>query len=67
MTDTTLHTTIILIPDTIKSGRNVWDGYKETNDIGNELIFFVILAGALCFMMLGVLDAIDQTKNHKQK
>jgi len=64
--DTIQHTTII-IPDTIKCGKNVWDGYKDTNDIGNELLFFVILAGALCFIMLGVLDAINQTNKHKQK
>lgn len=62
--DTILHTTII-IPDTIKMGKNVWEGYKDTSDIGNELLFFVILAGALCFIMLGVLDAINQTKNNK--
>ena len=67
MIDTTQHTTIIIIPDTIKSGKNVWDGYKDTNDIGNELIFYVILAGALCFILLGVLDAIEQTNKHKQK
>lgn len=46
-------------------GKNVWEGYKDTSDIGNELLFFVILAGALCFIMLGVLDAINQTKNNK--
>lgn len=60
----TLHTTI-MIPDTIKCTRNPWEGYKDTNDIGNELIFFVILSGALCFMLLGVLDAIKQTNKHK--
>ena len=65
MIEDTLHTTIIMIPDTIKCGKNVWEGYKDTSDIGNELLFFVILAGALCFIMLGVLDAINQTKNQK--
>ena len=46
--------------------RNPWDNYQDDRmDIDIELTFFVILAGALCFILLGVLDAINQTNNHK--
>jgi len=46
--------------------RNPWDNYKDDRmSIQNEILFFVILAGALCFFLLGVLDAIKQTNKHK--
>lgn len=46
--------------------RNPYENFKEDRmSIQNEILFFVVLAGAVCFMLLGVLDAVNQTKNNK--
>jgi hypothetical protein len=46
--------------------RNPWENYHDDRmSIQNEILFFVVLAGALCFMLLGVLDAVNQTNKHK--
>lgn len=44
--------------------RNPWNNYEDDGmGIQNQLLFFVILAGAICFILLGVLDAINNKTN----